>query len=429
MNSRNQKMKYIRRFEMKPINFKAFTLKGAVVLPAVCLLIFSISAFGEHDLSWHTIDGGGGTSSGGPYELTGTIGQPDAGTMSGGSYILNGGFWAAGGTNEVWYVDDNAPNDPCGGNPDISDPCEDGSPEHPFDSIQEAIDNNEMSDGDKILVAQGIYDGNGNHDINFRGKAVTLTGTDPGNWDVVEDTVIDAKGSGYTVIFRTNEGASSVLKGFTIQGAYYDGIYCGSGAAPMIERCIIRGNIRRGIGCSGSGTAPTITNNIIKDNSLGIWCRPGASAIIKNNLVYNNNTGITTMVAGAVAVRNNTIVNNATCGIKRLGGAIQPDISNCIIWNCNDDLLGCSATYSCIEDAFDTNDPNYIGSINSDPCFVDEDANDFHILPTSPCIDVGDSNSSYTGEADIDGDSRVIDISGKGDDVNDVDMGADEYKS
>ena len=45
------------------------------------------------DLSWNTVDGGGGTSSGGGYTLSGTIGQPDAGALSGGGYTLLGGFW------------------------------------------------------------------------------------------------------------------------------------------------------------------------------------------------------------------------------------------------------------------------------------------------------------------------------------------------
>jgi hypothetical protein len=44
-------------------------------------------------LDWSTLDGGGGTSSGGSYSVSGTIGQPDAGTMSGGPYTLEGGFW------------------------------------------------------------------------------------------------------------------------------------------------------------------------------------------------------------------------------------------------------------------------------------------------------------------------------------------------
>ena len=50
---------------------------------------------GNYDLSWFTIDGGGGTSTGGVYSVSGTIGQPDAGgPMSGGNYSLTGGFWS-----------------------------------------------------------------------------------------------------------------------------------------------------------------------------------------------------------------------------------------------------------------------------------------------------------------------------------------------
>jgi hypothetical protein len=70
-----------------------------LVLMAVLLTIGVAMAqtSGEYDLSWSTIDGGGGNSSGGNYMLSGTIGQPDAGTaMSGDDYRLIGGFWAAG---------------------------------------------------------------------------------------------------------------------------------------------------------------------------------------------------------------------------------------------------------------------------------------------------------------------------------------------
>jgi hypothetical protein len=51
---------------------------------------------GGYDLTWSTIDGGGGGSAGGGYQLTGTLGQPDAGaTLSGGGYSLSGGFWSS----------------------------------------------------------------------------------------------------------------------------------------------------------------------------------------------------------------------------------------------------------------------------------------------------------------------------------------------
>src|SRR5947208_12407277 len=47
-----------------------------------------------YSIDWFTIDGGGGTSTGGVYSVSGTIGQPDAGAMSGGNYSLTGGFWS-----------------------------------------------------------------------------------------------------------------------------------------------------------------------------------------------------------------------------------------------------------------------------------------------------------------------------------------------
>jgi hypothetical protein len=57
---------------------------------------FCFEALGQsYSIDWSTIDGGGGTSTGGVYSVSGTIGQPDAGgTMTGGQYSLTGGFWA-----------------------------------------------------------------------------------------------------------------------------------------------------------------------------------------------------------------------------------------------------------------------------------------------------------------------------------------------
>jgi hypothetical protein len=47
----------------------------------------------SYTVDWLTIDGGGGTSTGGVYSVSGTIGQPDAGHLSGGNYSVDGGFW------------------------------------------------------------------------------------------------------------------------------------------------------------------------------------------------------------------------------------------------------------------------------------------------------------------------------------------------
>lgn len=48
----------------------------------------------DYSLNWFTIDGGGGTSTGGLYAVSGSVGQADAGpVMEGDSYALVGGFW------------------------------------------------------------------------------------------------------------------------------------------------------------------------------------------------------------------------------------------------------------------------------------------------------------------------------------------------
>ena len=65
-----------------------------MTLSAACAVLCSFVAADEFDLSWHTVDGGGMTfSSGGGFELSGTIGQPDAGVLTGSGFGLTGGFW------------------------------------------------------------------------------------------------------------------------------------------------------------------------------------------------------------------------------------------------------------------------------------------------------------------------------------------------
>jgi hypothetical protein len=52
------------------------------------------TAFAQsYAIDWFTIDAAGGTSTGGVYSVTGTLGQPDTGVMSGGNYTVQGGFW------------------------------------------------------------------------------------------------------------------------------------------------------------------------------------------------------------------------------------------------------------------------------------------------------------------------------------------------
>ncbi len=64
------------------------SLSKAGLRRAKKLLIAAFSA------SWWTVDSGAGTSTGGTFSITGTIGQADAGRLTGGESTLQGGFCA-----------------------------------------------------------------------------------------------------------------------------------------------------------------------------------------------------------------------------------------------------------------------------------------------------------------------------------------------
>lgn len=77
--------------------FRNKTILGSGIAISVLTIIAALAAqFGseDFDLSWNTIDGGGAMqSTGGDFELSATIGQPDAGAMTGGDFEMTAGFW------------------------------------------------------------------------------------------------------------------------------------------------------------------------------------------------------------------------------------------------------------------------------------------------------------------------------------------------
>jgi hypothetical protein len=235
-----------------------------------------------------------------------------------------------------------------------------------YSSIQPAID--DADDGDTILVSEGTYYEN----IDFKGKAITLTSADPCDPNVVAGTVIDAGASGDVVTFNTSEEADSLITGFTLTNGSR-GIYCDE-TSPTITYCKIINNTSHGVEFSGSSWA-TITNCIIGDNSSYGIKDVNSSTVIRNCTIVGHNGGSGYGISGEDA-----------------------QIKNCILWDNDYDLsIGCSATYSCVKD-----DPG-VGNIDSDPLFVDYNNSDFYLVggpnwPWSPCIDAGDPCSDYSNE-------------------------------
>ena len=63
-------------------------------ISAVILLLGVCNSRAQYSIDWYKVAGGGGTSTGGVYSVSGTIGQPDAGgPLTNGQYAVTGGFW------------------------------------------------------------------------------------------------------------------------------------------------------------------------------------------------------------------------------------------------------------------------------------------------------------------------------------------------
>ena len=72
---------------MKTNLFTILALAAGVLIPTQLSAQFAID--------WFTVEGGGGTSDGGSYQLSGTAGQPDAvGFAYGTGSFLLGGYWS-----------------------------------------------------------------------------------------------------------------------------------------------------------------------------------------------------------------------------------------------------------------------------------------------------------------------------------------------
>lgn len=342
-----------------------------------------------------------------------------------------------------------------------------------YGTIQMAVDAAE--DGELIMVADGNYRGNGNRDIRFNGKAITLK-SENGPDNCIIDCNASASDPHRGFDFRmTLEDGNSIVEGFTIKNGYVNddlwapimpfnggGINC-ENSNPQIRNCIVE-NCHAALFGGGISLGyyallqnPTyIEDCTIRSNSAGKYGGGGIlvvdNAVIRNTIVTDNSSegpggGIVCWIPPTdVEISNCTIVYNSS---DANGGGLsvlyntadnEVNVSNCIFWGNTADVgpqislsrempdanSELTVSYSDVEGGQD--DVNVCddcilnwgnGNIDSDPCFLDADSNDYHLVgANSPCFNAGDPNGDYGGQVDIDGDNRVMD--------SNVDMGADE---
>jgi len=131
-----------------------------------------------------------------------------------------------------------------------------------YPTIQSAI--NQADDGDTVLVSPGTYQEN----IDFLGKAITVSSVNPNDPNVVAATIIDGSSpadanKGSVVTFHSGEDNNSVLTGFTLTGG------TGSWVLVSWEYKGLRWNRCGGGVLCYNLSAPTICKNVLVNNTAG----------------------------------------------------------------------------------------------------------------------------------------------------------------
>ena len=229
-----------------------------------------------------------------------------------------------------------------------------------FATIQEAID--AAGDGSRIVVADGVYTGPYNRNLDFCGKQIVLESENG-----PENCIIDCQELGRGFYFHNGEDENSVVRGFTIRNGYvYDGSPAmliptigGGGimirdSSPSIQHCIFLQNN----GYSGNGGGINLYNSssclnecTFSENSARLGgaisivnnLQTAAEAVIKNCIVSGNEasrgSGIySNTERQQVHVSFCTIVGNRNF-FEWSGAGIDGEnlrIKNCILWGNGD---------------------------------------------------------------------------------------------
>jgi len=193
-----------------------------------------------------------------------------------------------------------------------------------FLTIQGAID--AASNGDTIIVVDGTYTGEGNKNLDFNGKAITVQSENG-----PESTIIDCENSGRGFYFHSGEGNDSVVSGFTITNGFEvigGGMYI-TNSSPTVNNCIFSGNSATQSPPFGMGGGMIIL---------------GASSPLVTNCSFSGNDGdvygggIYNASSSPLTIENCSFSNNTA----HQGGGMYNDSSSPVVSNCT--FSGNSAT-------------------------------------------------------------------------------------
>ncbi len=254
-----------------------------------------------------------------------------------------------------------------------------------FPTIRAAVESS--GDGDIIELGDGVFTGEGNRNVSYMGKPITIRSQS----DDPELCIIDCEALGRGFLFQQQEDTLSVLRSVTIRNGLVTGAYPGSAgggiltdmADPLIERCMVT-DCRADY---GGGIA------------IDTYLQPGPivrdCTIVRNEAVIRGG-GIDVHQSHPRIIRT-TVADNAA----PVGGGValhmtsHPEISHCILAYSaqGEGISGSGATILCTniygnayadwtgyESQLGVN-----GNISQPPLFCDLETGDYRLQEASPC--------------------------------------------
>ncbi len=256
-----------------------------------------------------------------------------------------------------------------------------------FPTIQAAVDY--AQDGDTVALWNGVFSGEGNCNVDYLGKDITIRSYegDP------EACIIDCGGE-HRAFLMDELGDGGTLEFITIRNGG-GVIRCSGESSPLIYGCMFRGN--HSLQCGGAAVA----------------CSDGACPRIVN-CVFTENTeaagsGVVGVNGGSVSLQNCTFARNLTWTAIDLFSSEQSWIRNTIIEGTVHYAVFVQGTPPAMKacDLYGNGAGNWIGPIadqypgngnlEADPVFCDPEGGDFHLHVDSPCAGRADVLNGIIG--------------------------------
>jgi len=214
-------------------------------------------------------------------------------------------------------------------------------------TIQAGVD--AAVDGDTVLVADGTWTGDGNHDIDFLGKAITVSSENG-----AETCIIDCQNDGRGFIFNSGEDLNTRVSGFKILNGIQGlgGAICCIDSSPVIENMVISQCVAmdQGGGIYIENASPEIRNCFIDgclsdNNGGGVFCLGASPDMSGYTSTDNDNTahfqydgrgGGVACDAGSAPLITETTFSGNHAGHRGAGlfsSASSPIIRSCVFEN------------------------------------------------------------------------------------------------